>query len=316
MKKIICVEGISGSGKSNLSQYLSLQFIQNKIANRWFSEFDFDNPIYIPNDYTNMIEESKKSWLNFVHKRDQEIQYVLDGRLLLLNTEFSLKCGKSVQKIKSEMADFLNANDLLENISLIYLNTELVSELFMNTSKSRNADDWYIDSIEKSKCTVELSGSKMEKVYSYYKLVNDIMFELYQSLDCEKYIADITGLNWNKEYNGVLNHIGMTKKELVKTKSIKEYFGDYCDGENHYTIIMREDKPFAINHPYNNFKPVEQEWELIPVEKDRLVARGSPIMFDFERNEFDEIVKLLECGYYMKTTFSGGQKRQFIKNKS
>lgn len=107
MKKIICVEGISGSGKSNLSQYLSLQFIQNKIANRWFSEFDFDNPIYIPNDYSNMIEESKKSWLNFVHKRDHKIQYVLDGRLLLLNIEFSLKCGKSVLQIKSEMADFL-----------------------------------------------------------------------------------------------------------------------------------------------------------------------------------------------------------------
>ena len=93
---IIAIEGISGIGKSNLAQHISLLLKDKNQQNRWFFELEKNNPVIPDNHDGNIINDSYVKWKNYLKYRDcQSTTDIFDGRILMLNIEFSIREGFS-----------------------------------------------------------------------------------------------------------------------------------------------------------------------------------------------------------------------------
>jgi len=318
MKKVICIEGISGCGKSNLSQYLSIQLTKSNINNHWFFEFDYDNQIVIPNNHNNMIFETTKEWEKYIENNQVSDSIdIFDGRLFLLNIEFSLKNGKSSHEIIEEMSDIINMINGNMKFTIIYMNTSSIEKLFENTKKSRNANDWYLSALNNSKYKNSSNIKDMDSVYSYYNEVNTIMLTLYDLLECDKYMVDVSDLQWGKIQENVLNHLLIQKHEDYSNYDKYEYIGVYENSkQDKYEIQIEDDMLKMVNHPYSNYDPVEKKWTLIPYDKDQFISRGQAIIFNFKRNDENIIDKVYENGFFREKNFQGIIKEAYLRKKS
>lgn len=315
-KKTIAIEGISGIGKSNLGQHLSLLYNELGIKNRWYFELEDKNPVIPKQHNINIIKESFKLWDEYINsnKENQSVD-IFDGRMFMLNIDFSMRNGLNKDEIiflMEDMIDLINKNE----IQMILLYTSNIEALYENTIKERECSSWYIQNLQESNYLEDNQKVDENTVIKFMQELQDIMKILFKKINTRKKLLDITNLDWSSSYNKLDVFLGSTN--LIKSNSntiFTEYLGQFENKLNKekYKVEIQDSNLVCSDHPYKRYKPVEQILKLKEIESDVFVAKGHPIKLKYTRNNEGVINGLIELGLFNDENFQGIKKEPFLK---
>jgi len=312
---IIAIEGISGIGKSNLAQHISLLLKDKNQQNRWFFELEKNNPVIPDNHDGNIINDSYVKWKNYLKYRDcQSTTDIFDGRILMLNIEFSIREGFSKNEIIIKMQKFI---DLINknNIFVVLLYTSNIDSLFTNAMKSRECLNWYINNLKMSKYNSRNAEINRNTVIEVMSTQQNIMLEIFNDISVNKLLIDITDLDWAKRYIEINEYFQFSTNKT--TYDMNEYIGKYVNKNinEKYSLEILDKELVCTIHPYQRFKPMEQVFKLMQLEPDVFVAKGQPIKLIFNRDLDNKIISITENGLFETENYQGILKDIFIKDK-
>ncbi|KYC46805.1 MAG: hypothetical protein AMQ74_01752 [Candidatus Methanofastidiosum methylothiophilum] len=302
--KIIMIEGITGSGKSNLAQWITLNLMKNNIDCRWYFERETSNPVAPVNVIDSLLLSSIEKWKHFVNNDDMKnITTIFDGRLFHLSIHDALRKGMDSEKIIEQMSAMKYLFQGTDSC-LVYMTTDRIKELFSNTFEERNLEDWYVQQAEEADFCIKNQYKGVNAVYQLYSEVDRIQKILFEQMDIKKIEINLTLLNWEHESDMILKKLGITKKidRKIDLNIYKPIIGKYKVrfGDKDIITNIKEwnNQIIVENHPYIVFPGFEQVLKLIPFSKNILIPRGHPLQFVFYENSDGKIIHFKQEGLY------------------
>ncbi len=285
--KTIIIEGITGTGKSNLAQFVALQLIKRGVDCRWYFEFEEANPVAVFGDDQNILSLSMEKWRSYLStEASRKTVDVIDGRMLNLNIDTAMKVGLDSGTIIEKMESLIRLLDG-KNVCLVLLTAGNMEKLFGNTFKARDLEKWYIEQKIKTDFCKDRGLSGAEAVYRYYEEVDKLHRELLEKAECRKMTVDVTDLKWEDCYAGILSGLGLEPdvSAAAPADGLERFTGEYrvmTGGKSMTVGIKRQGSRLLMNgHPYGVNPGFEMELRLVRFDGNSFVAQGHPLKFEF-----------------------------------
>ncbi|NOR44294.1 MAG: hypothetical protein GQ534_01815 [Candidatus Delongbacteria bacterium] len=303
--KIILVDGITGSGKSTASHYITRQMKKNGIKVKWFHEGEKDNPLLSieRNENESVVDFSKRvmieyprQWIDFADKiKDDDFIYIIDG-YLFLNVLFFPHFIYDIdwQTIKEY------SHKLLETIS--YLNPVLIHFYQNDVDKAlmenwdRRGHEWtnyFISGFENTLYCKNRNIKGKSGVIKLWQDYTDYTLELFNELNFRKIQIENSAHDWDNYKNTYLNFLQIRRfKEVLYLDSYKQYFGFYKDKGSFFRIHEKNNR-LCINAFQPNLK-------LVPITDNEFEMEGFHISIKFYKDETSghRMMKFIKSSFY------------------
>jgi thymidylate kinase len=232
--KLICTEGIPGSGKSSTAQYLSRMLDQLGHPNKWWYEEVVGHPVYVYNDaasaiqivndlsngnYRDVIVKALNRWEQFAEYVDSSDEVILIDGCLLGYLTWSLFPNNVAE---AEIVTYLKAVEVIIkklNPCLIYFYQDDLDAALRKIINRRGneSEKFMIERVSESLYgkTHDLIG--FDGVVTYWKQYRKVMDHLYDQLQISKLKIENLLDDWPTYYDQIKKFIG-----IVPTSELDE----------------------------------------------------------------------------------------------
>ena len=231
--RLIFVEGIPGSGKTNTAEFLCSQLERNGIPVAHIHEKDPNHPTRMEwQGEACRIEESLERWRDFAASRTQSDSVtVLDGQLFHRNTAELFFNDVELVTIENYVRGVINAVSQL-NPTVVYLIQSDVPSFLRRTCDDRG-NRWEDTQIN-LKVTTRARAKRNEwrgftgyaQLYTAFREMTD---EMIDKLDVRVCRIDMTDHQWSEYMATILSYLspGLQKKDISHNRLAATY-GDLC----------------------------------------------------------------------------------------
>jgi len=306
--KLILVDGIPGSGKSTISQFISKQMDRNKIKVKWYFEHDMFHPITIdykelekqqgetePDHSRRIMEKYKAAWDNFVNKiESDDTVYLIESYLFqnavlfphFLNDLNRLTIKKYYHKILEILSPL--------NPVLILFHHDNIQKV-VNTNWKLRGERWNHFVANMFENSVYCKNRNLKGADGSIVLLrdfNEFMSELYEEFNFRKIRIDSTYRDWSDYRRRILKFF---KLEEIEDKTFKCDLNRFCGEYFKYGFIFRihkKNNQLYLDEFYPNMK-------LLPVANNVFEIEGFPITIKFYKYKGIRKLKFIKslCWY-------------------
>jgi hypothetical protein len=299
--KLILVDGLPGTGKSTLSQEISLQLRANGIEAALYFESQLDNPLR-PLGYLScstgmdLIELSLKHWSKLFRKlEDSDSITLIDGGLFQNSIRFFFHNELPYDAIvhyATRIERYLND---LDGVAF-YLTHHDVAALWKSTVTNRGEGfaNSVCNYIENTKLSRIYNSEETDKAVSFFSHYQALCNKIFKELNVCKCQIDISSNNWLECNQTACDHLGIQYQKHLTAHffSVGDIIGKYVDTDTGYSCEIKVcEGQLCVT---NILMPFELESVLIKTVdcgEDMLNLRGSPVYIKFEPNGgFMEII--------------------------
>ena len=300
--KLILVEGIPGTGKSTIAQFIAIQLEKNGKKVKWYHECQdnhfFWNKIdscFENNEYFFRTDEKREQfmklnldlWKNLVEEAKNNDQvYILDGYFFaqMANTLFRSNLSTTdILKFMSKVKDIINPLDPF----LVYYRTDNPEKHTVKTWDNRA--QWAKEVVTKSSENIPFvisSGLKGDEAIGFeQKTIQDMNDFVYDNLEMDKISFEITKKEYKKYKNSVLERLHLDRITYIYDETnLEKYCGNFREKDDDLVIKILNGN-LVCDWGQNNMA-------LIPIEKNILNLRSYPVYLKFhseENNSFQKI---------------------------
>lgn len=252
---LIIVEGIPGTGKSTMAQFLNEQLKQNGVSTKWLHEGIDDH--FIWNDLEDYFEEDgtilKANFENYsktLIKKFEEMKsriskgdlvFILDGNLFAgyTNVYYKSDCDdQETLRYYRELESTLH--DL--NPLLIYLDTARV--------RAHTIETWENRAMWGKKVVIESYGkiphikrggyTGDDVLYEYINPLHDQDLEYYETTNIDKLLFNIDERKYKTYQMAILNHLELEYHHPVNDRNdVKRYVGIYDNDRDKRNMFVK-----------------------------------------------------------------------------
>lgn len=212
--KLIMIEGIPGSGKSTIAQFISRILLHKGYVHKWWYEEEQGHPVYIYDDYKTMqktvdylssgryseiIDMALKKWEEFVAFVQSSSDIIIVDSCLFGYLTWSLfPYNVTKQEIMQYVKDVERIIKPL-NPHLIYLYQTDIGAALKKICIRRGGDteENFVRAATQSPYGKSLDLTGFEGMVTYWKNYRSITDEAFQDLDCAKIAIDNTEEKWS-----------------------------------------------------------------------------------------------------------------------
>jgi thymidylate kinase len=287
--KLILIEGLPGTGKSTLAQWLAEQYRLNEIPVKWHYELSTSNPLKADEKIVAQLSTKDlfayglRAWERCVdHARHVSEVTILDAGLFQHITMEAFRRGCSKHAIYSylNMVDdkvlplqplmiYVSPDDATQHIEQTYLKRgERFKEIIVNWCNES------ADARRRGYCGYDGSILFWNDFNDLCKGSSSIMRSNFMQVDVE-----VASPNWPEHQKRVLRRLEVKPIEIARPADLNLFLGTYLQQETskEFTISWENGDLYATGI----LDPLEQKSTLIPTENNRLLVRGHDIELEF-----------------------------------
>ena len=292
LNKLIFVEGLTGSGKSIMAQFVSRQLLLSAYPSEWFHEAAFEHPLSVDDVEDMGIYKSAvfNIWHEFVKRSlNTEKTHVFDACYFNNCLETLFIHNESVQKIK-EFAQ--NLQEIIKplNPCLIYLfQPDTRKALEVNFSnRGESFKNFVIDFSEKTPVSQKNNWLGEEGMFTFWEQFVGMTHQVFEILSIKKLRIDNSLKCYSDYEKQVLDFLGLIYQTGPQPDEslLTEICGEYLPVSGHKREvrfkIYRENQNLIAG--FLNYK-----CKLIHLGGKSFEAAGWYFVFDFERSKEEEI---------------------------
>ncbi|MWC29181.1 hypothetical protein [Paenibacillus sp. MMS18-CY102] len=309
--KLICTEGIPGSGKSSTAQYLSRMLDQLGYPNKWWYEEVVGHPAYVFRDavsaigivndlrngnYRDVIAKALKRWEQFAAYVDCSDEIILIDGCLFGYLTWSLFPNNVPE---AEIATYLKAVEAIIkrlNPCLIYLYQDDVDAALRKIVSRRGGE---AEKFMIARASESLYGKShhligFEGVITYWKQYRKVMDNLYGQLQIAKLKIENQNGDWPTYYSQMKKFIGIESASEIAltTLDLQLYEGSYSyTDENHHECnctVQLESGQLVVD----GLPQVWTKTELLPNPEGTFDVASLPFKVQFLMNPVDNKMQL------------------------
>ena len=231
--KLIFVEGIPGSGKTNTAEFLCSQLERNRIPAAHIHEKDPNHPTRMEwQGEACRIKESLERWRDFASSRAQSDSVtVLDGQLFHRNTAELFFNDVELVTIENYVRGVIDAVSQL-NPTIVYLVQSDVPSFMRRTCDDRG-DHWENTQINlkvTTRARAKRNGWRGFAGYAQlYTAFREMTDELIGKLDVRVCRIDMTDHQWPEYLTTILSYLSPSLQEKdISHNRLAATYGDLC----------------------------------------------------------------------------------------
>jgi len=332
--KLIFTDGcLPGSGKSAVSQLITLQLQKHNIAARWFSEdkdphlahvigaiiqqdsarkglqevADVDNrdieQLLDTMDRDDFAQKSLQAWQSFVDSAQTEEIAVLDSAILQHPLIFLLSC-KGVL-LNNERADvewlaayYDKVQAMLKELApvLIYLCHDNTAELMHKLQVERGAEwvQWLANVLSRTPYGRQRNYKGIEGVVTMLEFFKDINVNLFSGLTIPKIAIDTSADDWAAYHEQIMDFIGLSWiKDEAGLSQSFDQFVGVYKDSELECTVQLQAGQLTVN---NLCEPLARFMPLIPKTANHFFIRSVPVELVFEQLEPGDLWQIRIAG--------------------
>ena len=308
--KIILVDGMPGTGKSTVSQFIYLQLKANGQSAYWCHEEQNAHPVclfYDPKRHrseADYIDAALSQWICFVDKlANQERIAVLDGAFLQNHLRSMLIFACQRDKM---LELFCQLEELLASFNpiFIYLKPTNIDRNFHNvvTVRGERMLELWLEAHNHYPYTRKAQKSGYPGFISFWEEFGDISDQIFEHFALPKHQLSVPIAHRGDHYDRILELLNLPLSTNGSSPpTLERYAGKYVplDSQNESGFILKAEDGFLttyIDQPAIdvNRGPIEcfREVRLIPKEKNAFYVEAWPHEVLFTENRAGIIVNM------------------------
>ena len=288
MNKLILVEGLTGSGKSIMAQFISRQLLLSGYPSEWFHEAALDHPLSVDDVDDMEVYKSAvlKTWRSFVERA------LAENKIVVFEACYFNNCLETLflhTEPLSKIMDFaLNLQEIIKplNPCLIYLvQPDTRKALAVNFSnRGEGFKNFVIDFSVNTPVSQRNNWLGEEGMFTFWEQFVNMTHQAFENLSIKKLRIDNSLRNYPFYENQVLEFLGLTYQAgLQPNKSLlTEICGEYLPVSGH-----KRDVCFRVFKEGQNLMAgfLNYKCKLIYTGGASFDAAGWYFVFDFERSK-------------------------------
>lgn len=284
VNKLILVEGLPGTGKSTIGQYIWLEAKKNNINIEYICERQKNHPVETEYnefdvDVENYVEESLRNWSSLVDKVFYEDKIlILEGSFIQHQINCLIFADETAERINEYMIRLYNIVKKL-NPLLIYLNQNNTDEAILNACKVKG-ERWTTsvsDFLSKIAFAKNRNLNGHNAMLTFFRHRHAIEINLLSMLDLEKLIIDVQNRNYYECRAKICEKLKLQyhKEISEKTGADISLIGKYTNTDINVTLNITCTDDFLIGDGI----------KLLMKEKDTYYSEGTTSELIFHRND-------------------------------
>ena len=291
--KLILVDGISTTGKSNTSQYTSIQLMRNQFKPRWYHEFEKPSPLGPPSkplDNEDAFTQLLKLWSDYTAKFIHSNEIVIVEALFQIPILGLLWMGYSKDQIVGFYTRLYEIIRPLDPV-FVYLRHADVKKNMMDIYRERNTDEARV----KTLCDIMLSNNYcrknnligMDGVISYWVYIDGIIAKRFGLFHGNKLELTVDRNSWKASYGKLFKFLDIAEKDsiVIDPSLLERYTGTYpCEHDNkpdRFFIETRNGELMLIDFPWSRNGERNPDYRLIPETETSFYIAGLPYGLTF-----------------------------------
>lgn len=304
--RLILVEGIPGTGKSTLAQYIAIQLEKNNQQVKWIHECQDDHffwnevdDCFAADEYffrdegeiANFMSLNLKLWEKLVKEIEESAKvYVIEGYFFaqLANTLF--RSDQTIEEIIKYMQEVAEIIKPLNPLLVDYFVKDPESHTIKTwDDRAQWAKELVIKNSEKVPF-VKRKELKGEAAIGYeQQTIQEMNTALFDTLTMDKLRIDISNRDYISARAEVLHKLGLKSYNyLYEEKDLKKYCGHFLWNDDHLIIKILDNKLVCDWG--------QQNMALLPLSKDTLSLRSYPVYLKFTFAENGEATGIKTSG--------------------
>ncbi|MBN1969716.1 MAG: hypothetical protein JXR48_07810 [Candidatus Delongbacteria bacterium] len=303
---LILIEGIPGTGKSTLSQFLAIQLEKNIIKSKWFHEAqenhfieddrldplfkgdtDFINEDLSIDEFIDKILELWNNIVEEIQKTDEVV--IVDSKLNFINTIL-------IYNDASEK-DIMNFWDKFETMTekvkplFIHLYIDDVKKHLVNawTSRSQWAFEHAISYAENVPYISRLKIKKKDVLTLEQETKQNFMKKIYKISKFDKMSFEVSEKSYYSYENKILEYLGLNRIEYKHSLAdLRSYEGFYENSNENLQLVSKENV-LLCDWGYKNLI-------LDYIGEDVFILKSYPVYFKFYRDKNGFVEKIETYG--------------------
>ena len=309
--QIILVEGMPGTGKSSVAQFIDRQLRFNGAPSRWQHEERADHPVRLFYDskrhksWSDYIAEAESMWLHF----SQIVQ--LSDRVVVLDAAVLQNHVRSMLLFGCDWNPILDLVHRIENIlaplnpTWIYLKPSNIEQNFQRVIQSRGQAlmDLWLSAQERFPYASKVKEAGFAGFIAFWNEFDQISDRIFEGLNGEKLKLNVTGDNWKNSLKEVVTFFEFpTSVEASATQALQRYVGHYVPTHDECASdfeVRFEDGWLIIIFPHPNFDATAgpigcfTETRLIPNGASQFLVAGWPHEIEFTEDSAGNVINAL-----------------------
>ena len=287
--ELFLIEGIPGTGKSTAAQCLLSRFVDHDIKARWFHEEERGHPLFFPpmniqnicepGQVDNFIENWVSQWsklpgLSGINGKQIITGYLFQNgvRILYVNNygreeivHFLLSIIKKIRPLKPFLLFFYTSDP-----------AKFIEDTWTKRGRAWMRYFYGVDANTPFAVSRNLRGATASIVL--WAQFQKFCKELYELIEIEKLIIDITGRDWSSYYKVIYERFGLPGmgRKSVELLSLCKYEGMYITEDNSLSCRIR----FNGSEFYADF--MWPDLRLIPVSYNLFAICSFPFQLIFQ----------------------------------
>jgi len=312
--KLILIEGIPGSGKSSLAQFIAHTLVHQGIACRWWYEEEKDHPLYVFHDqaslqhtidalsdgrYREVMASALEKWKAFAQKlQSSETVVILDGCLFGYLTWSLFPLDIPTAEIQSYLSQ---VEQIIRPIHpcLVYLYQQDTAQALEKICK-RRGDETRSRLI--AQATLSTYGQRQglqgfDGMVAYWKDFRTLIEAAFSRLDVPKLPLENSAGDWPAYEQTVLDFLDLPAQEEanVPLSSLERFAGTYRfenrEGQQDCLVQIENDHLIVDGMPQ-----VWQRTRLIPRSRNEFAVASLPFQVIFEEDTDGTIASMRASG--------------------
>lgn len=274
--RLVIVDGISGAGKSTVSQRILYLCDKNGYKARWFHEEDRYHPIrwldggeFPTDDVTEGMDDAYRRWEAFVRHMEDGRVYIMEGCLYQNIVRYFIPAG----------LDFLNIQDFYDKVM------DILAPVKPCLIHLRRPD---IHANFKKLCTLRgavfeeaITGGDREAFLAREEANQQVATAVFDNYSGKKLAIDTTDECWEEYYRRICGFLGLSyyKKEQLYIDDLNRYTGRFISDDGLDEITVRREAGGAwLICDFPMFKGCRME----AVNPGGFEVRSFPITLDYD----------------------------------
>jgi thymidylate kinase len=312
--KLILLEGISGSGKSSLAQFIAHTLTRQGIACRWWYEEEKEHPLYVFHDsaslqdtvdalsddrYRQVIEAALEQWKVFVQTcSSSEKVVILDGCLFGYLTWSLFPLDISRDEIQAYLSQVEQIIQPLQPC-LIYLYQQDIAYSLERICERRGNETraWLMTQATRSAYGIRRGFQGFAGMVTYWQDFRDFVEPVFAQFDAAKLAIENSAGDWQRYEQSVLAFIGVpaSEKRSIAPALLEPFAGTYCcedEQGQHVCQILLEDGHLMVE----GMPEVWPRTRLLPLSHHSFAVVSLPFQIAFEEDIHRGIIGLKATG--------------------
>lgn len=244
--KLILVDGIIGSGKSTISQFIARQLEKNGIKVKWYHEGSIENPIICTGEdvkstgidefspdfclwVTNFYLQRWKEFISVIENGD--IVYVMDSCLFQRFFMPMIWHDLETDKAKEIMHDLLNSMKSLNPQIIHFYQPDTITAI--KKICDQRGSDWknsVFGSDENSYYAKNRNLKGEEATFSLWQKISGLALELLNEFESQKLLIDNSEQKWDHYRRQISEFLEIEFKQEKKLMKITADFAEAFTG--------------------------------------------------------------------------------------